>query len=52
MENEVFAVIRRMDTDGDARISYNEFADFFKTEWKGESPVRTPNKSYYKQDSG
>jgi hypothetical protein len=28
----VFAVIRRIDTDGDARLSFEEFADFFKTQ--------------------
>ena len=30
VEHEVFAVIRRIDTDGDARLSFDEFADFFK----------------------
>ena len=28
----MFAVIRRIDTDGDARLSFEEFADFFKTQ--------------------
>ena len=27
-EAEVFAIIRRMDTDGDAKVSYEEFADY------------------------
>ena len=29
IEREVFAIIRRIDTDGDAKICYPEFADFF-----------------------
>jgi len=32
VEQEVFAIIRRIDTDGDARLSFEEFADFFKTQ--------------------
>lgn len=28
VEQEVFAIIRRIDTDGDARLSFEEFADF------------------------
>jgi Ca2+-binding EF-hand superfamily protein len=27
-DTEIFAIIRRIDTDGDARISFAEFADF------------------------
>ena len=29
VEQEVFAVVRRMDTDGDAKVSFQEFAEFF-----------------------
>ena len=29
VEQEVFAIIRRIDTDGDAKLSFEEFADFF-----------------------
>lgn len=28
-EQETFAVVRRIDTDGDARLNFEEFADFF-----------------------
>lgn len=27
-EEEVYAIIRRIDTDGDAKIGFNEWADF------------------------
>lgn len=39
VEQEVFAVIRRVDTDGDARLSYEEFADFFKTQANVQAPL-------------
>ena len=29
-EREVLAIIRRIDTDGDAKLSYEEFADFLR----------------------
>ena len=29
LENEVYAIIRRIDIDGDARISFEEFSNFF-----------------------
>ena len=32
VETEVFAVIRRIDTDGDAKLSFEDFADFFRTQ--------------------
>mmetsp|Transcript_28568 Transcript_28568/g.35341 ORF Transcript_28568/g.35341 Transcript_28568/m.35341 type:complete len:98 (-) Transcript_28568:1261-1554(-) len=32
VEQEVFAIVRRIDTDGDARLSFEEFADFFSTQ--------------------
>lgn len=28
-EQETFAIVRRIDTDGDARVGFEEFADFF-----------------------
>ena len=28
-ENEVYAIIRRIDVDGNARISFEEFSSFF-----------------------
>lgn len=45
VEQEVFAVIRRVDTDGDARLSYEEFADFFRTQVNQEAPLTTPDAS-------
>ena len=29
-DREVMAIIRRIDTDGDAKINYSEFSDFFR----------------------
>ena len=29
VETELFAIVRRIDTDGDGRINFEEFADFF-----------------------
>ena len=39
IEREVFAIIRRIDTDGDAKISYPEFADFFCSQVNKETPM-------------
>ena len=30
-ETELVAIVRRIDTDGDARLSYPEFAEFLKS---------------------
>lgn len=30
-EKELLAIIRRIDTDGDAKLSYSEFADFIRS---------------------
>src|SRR6185312_13714722 len=30
-DREVLAIIRRIDTDGDAKLSYGEFSDFLKS---------------------
>ena len=30
-EQEVFAAIRRIDTDGDAKLNFDDFAEFFKS---------------------
>ena len=32
VEHEIFALIRRIDTDGDAQLSFEEFADFLTTQ--------------------
>ena len=31
VEHEIFALIRRIDTDGDAQLSFDEFSDFLVT---------------------
>jgi len=36
-ERELIAIIRRIDTDGDAKISYSEFSDSLKTSFVPES---------------
>lgn len=30
IQNEVYAILRRIDVDGDAKISFNEFRSFFQ----------------------
>ena len=54
VEQEVFAVIRRVDTDGDARLSYEEFADFFKTQANVQAPLMAtgPNPNGYSSSVG
>jgi len=41
-EAEVFSIIRRMDTDGDAKVSYEEFADFLINQVNEEAPLTKP----------
>lgn len=41
-EQEVFAIIRRIDTDGDAKLSFEEFAEFFKSSVNAEAPLIRP----------
>lgn len=36
-ERELLCIIRRIDTDGDARLSYSEFSDFIKSYSNGGS---------------
>ena len=44
IDREIFAIIRRIDTDGDAKISFEEFADFFCSQVNMETPMhRQPN---------
>lgn len=43
VEQEIFAVIRRVDTDGDARLSFEEFADFFGTQVNLQTALTKPN---------
>ena len=42
IDREVFAIIRRIDTDGDAKISYGEFADFLGSQVNRETPMHPP----------
>ena len=38
-EREQLAIIRRIDTDGDAKISYTEFCDFMRVEYNVDRPI-------------
>lgn len=42
VEQEVFAVVRRIDTDGDAKVSFEEFAEFFQSDVNEEAPLIAP----------
>jgi Ca2+-binding EF-hand superfamily protein len=44
-EAEIFAIIRRMDTDGDARIGFAEFVDFLKNQVNLDAPLTKPSVS-------
>ena len=39
IDREIFAIIRRIDTDGDAKIAFDEFTDFFCTQVNKETPM-------------
>ena len=44
IDREIFAIIRRIDTDGDAKICFDEFADFFCHQVNAETPMhKVPN---------
>jgi len=36
-ERELLSIVRRMDTDGDARLSYAEFSDFIRSSYPPQS---------------
>ena len=38
---EALAVIRRIDTDGDAAVSFAEFADFIRVQCNAAAPFTT-----------
>lgn len=38
-ERELLAIIRRIDTDGDARLSYSEFAEFMRSSGGSFAPA-------------
>ena len=40
LEKELLCIVRRLDTDGDARISYSEFSDFLRSEYVVERPIQ------------
>jgi hypothetical protein len=42
-EKDLLCIIRRIDTDGDAKISYSEFSDFLRTEYLVERPIEISN---------
>ena len=39
---DILAIIRRIDTDGDAKISYSEFSDALRTSYPSSRPVSAP----------
>ena len=45
-DRELLAIVRRIDTDGDARISYTEFSDFMRVEYNIDRPIEIPSESY------
>ena len=44
IDREIFAIIRRIDTDGDAKIGFGEFADFFCSQVNKETPMHPPSR--------
>lgn len=50
VDQEVFAAIRRVDTNGDARISFDEFADFFKNQVNMEAALLQGTDKYHKSN--
>ena len=45
-EKELLAIIRRIDTDGDAKLSYSEFADFIRSSEPRPSAVEDLKRTY------
>lgn len=45
IEAEIFAIIRRIDTDGDARLCFDEFADFFTSQVNVETALHREPKA-------
>ena len=39
METEIFAIIRRIDTDGDAQLSFEEFGEFLNFTVNSDAPL-------------
>lgn len=54
VDTEVFAVIRRIDTDGDARLSYEEFAEFLSSQVNVEASLlhQPPAKQQKRRKAG
>ena len=51
IDREIFAIIRRIDTDGDAKICFDEFADFFCNQVNAETPMhKVPNGNQTKKN--
>ena len=42
-ERELLCIVRRIDTDGDAKVSYEEFSDFLRTEYIVDRPIEIQN---------
>jgi Ca2+-binding EF-hand superfamily protein len=45
LDDDIDAVLRRVDVDGDERLSYSEFSDFLRTQEPPGSPRRSPSRS-------
>lgn len=45
-ERELLQLIRRIDTDGDAKISYTEFSEFMRSEYIVQKPIEVLEQSY------
>lgn len=43
IDEEIYAILRRIDTDGDAKLCFDEFADFFKVQVNTNTPLTKPN---------
>ena len=41
-ETELLAIVRRIDTDGDANLSYSEFCDFVRSQYPPSRPAYEP----------
>ena len=52
IEREIFAIVRRIDTDGDAKIAFDEFTDFFCTQVNKETPMHPKQKNVRPKSTG
>jgi len=48
IQNEVYAILRRIDVDGDARISFDEFRNFFQNHLSPDAELVPTSKKQIK----